>query len=320
MLKWIEATGKTENDAIAAALKKLGLDRDSVSVEVIARAKTGFLGIGSQPARIKVTYEVPDEVPAAPVESVKSTPVVKEEAPKSAPAPVVEETEAPVEPIAPVEESEAADEAPESSAEEGEDKPRRKRNRRRKKKSAPQEERPESVSERSEESAESAEPAAPAAPVEPAPDRTEAIEAFLTGLMEKLEVEAKPVIRLKEDNIYAVELVGENLGGLIGRRGETLDAIQQLTNYAVNNGQTQRVRIHIDAENYRAKREESLQRLARKTAGKALKYRRNMMLEPMNAYERHVIHAALQDFDPSISTYSTGTEPNRRIVVAYSRA
>jgi spoIIIJ-associated protein len=253
------------------------------------------------------------------VEPAKSAPVVKEEAPKSAPAPVVEETEAPVEPIAPVEESEseAADEAPESSAEEGEDKPRRKRNRRRKKKSAPQEERPESVSERSEESAESAEPAAP---VEPAPDRTEAIEAFLTGLMEKLEVEAKPVIRLKEDNIYAVELVGENLGGLIGRRGETLDAIQQLTNYAVNNGQTQRVRIHIDAENYRAKREESLQRLARKTAGKALKYRRNMMLEPMNAYERHVIHAALQDFDPSISTYSTGTEPNRRIVVAYSRA
>ena len=319
MLKWIEATGKTENDAIAAALKKLGLDRDSVSVEVIARAKTGFLGIGSQPARIKVTYEVPDEVPAAPVEPVKSAPVVKEEGPKSAPAPVVEETEAPVEPIAPVEESEseAADEVPESSAEEGEDKPRRKRNRRRKKKSAPQEERPESVSERSEESAESAEPAAP---VEPAPDRTEAIEAFLTGLMEKLEVEAKPVIRLKEDNIYAVELVGENLGGLIGRRGETLDAIQQLTNYAVNNGQTQRVRIHIDAENYRAKREESLQRLARKTAGKALKYRRNMMLEPMNAYERHVIHAALQDFDPSISTYSTGTEPNRRIVVAYSRA
>ena len=325
MLKWIEATGKTENDAIAAALKKLGLDRDSVSVEVIARAKTGFLGIGSQPARIKVTYEVPDEVSAPVVETPKAAPapVKKVEEPKAAPEKKPEEPKAaPVKsaPAAPVEEPEAPEtaEAPEAAVEAGEDKPRRKRNRRRKKKSAaaPQEERSETAAEPSAEPAASAEPAEPA---EPAPDRTEEINAFLTGLMEKMDVEAKPVIRLKEDNIYAVELVGESLGGLIGRRGETLDAIQQLTNYAVNNGQTQRVRIHIDAENYRAKREESLQRLARKTAGKALKYRRNMMLEPMNAYERHVIHAALQDYDPSISTYSTGTEPNRRIVVAYSR-
>ncbi|MCD7838789.1 MAG: KH domain-containing protein, partial [Clostridiales bacterium] len=154
----------------------------------------------------------------------------------------------------------------------------------------------------------------------PVEDRTERIVEFLTGLMERLDSDAKPVVTVTEDNIYQVELVGENLGALIGRRGETLDAIQQLTNYAVNNNQSRRVRIHIDAENYRAKREESLQRLARKTAGKAMKYRRNMMLEPMNAYERHVIHAALQDYDPNISTYSTGTEPNRRIVVAYRRS
>jgi spoIIIJ-associated protein len=210
-------------------------------------------------------------------------------------------------------EAEAA-EAEETEEPEEDDKPRRKRQRRRKKKPQGADEAVEAGEEQAEEPVKK-----PAAPAEPAPDRTEEINAFLTGLMEKLDVEARPVIALKEDNIYAVELVGENLGGLIGRRGETLDAIQQLTNYAVNNGQTQRVRIHIDAENYRAKREESLQRLARKTAGKAMKYRRNMMLEPMNAYERHVIHAALQDYDPSISTYSTGTEPNRRIVVAYGR-
>ena len=129
---------------------------------------------------------------------------------------------------------------------------------------------------------------------------------------------ARPVVQLDDEGNYQVELVGEHLGGLIGRRGETLDAIQQLTSYAVNHGQSKRVRIHVDAEGYRAKREESLVRLARKVAGKVVKYRRNVTLEPMNAYERHVIHTALQDY-PDVTTYSIGTEPNRRTVVAFSR-
>ena len=263
MLKWIETTGKTERDALNKALKELGLEDDDVSIEVITRAKTGFLGIGSCPAKIRVTYEVPDE-----------------------PAPVVEE---------PVAEPEAPAEA---VAE------------------------PEPVEEPTPASAAEPEPAeAPAeAPVmEAEPERKEKIETFLTGLLERLEVPAEIKLQVNEAGIYQVELVGKNLGALIGRRGETLDAIQQLTNYAVNRGQSKRIRMHIDAENYRAKREESLQRLARKTAGKALKYRRNMMLEPMNAYERHVIHAALQSYNPAISTYSTGTEPNRRIVVVFDK-
>ena len=129
---------------------------------------------------------------------------------------------------------------------------------------------------------------------------------------------ASPRIARDEEGNYQVELVGQELGSLIGRRGETLDAIQQLTGYAVNRGQSKRVRIHVDAEGYRAKREESLERLARKVAGKVVKYRRNVTLEPMNAYERHVIHTALQDY-PDVTTYSIGTEPNRRTVVAYSR-
>lgn len=113
-------------------------------------------------------------------------------------------------------------------------------------------------------------------------------------------------------------LEGQKLGQLIGRRGETLDAIQQLTNYAVNSGREKRIRVHVDAENYRAKREQSLESLARKVAGKVTKYRRSVTLEPMNAYERHVIHAALQDV-PGVNTYSIGTEPNRRVVVSYDR-
>ena len=259
MLKWIETTGKTERDALNKALKELGLEEDDISIEVITRAKTGFLGIGSCPAKIRVTYEVPDE-----------------------PAPVAEEPAPTEEPEVPAEPMPAAESAPAPTAEPVE---------------APVE-----------------------APVmEADPERKEKIETFLTGLLERLEVPAEIKLQVNEAGIYQVELVGKNLGALIGRRGETLDAIQQLTNYAVNRGQSKRIRIHIDAENYRAKREESLQRLARKTAGKALKYRRNMMLEPMNAYERHVIHAALQSYNPAISTYSTGTEPNRRIVVVFDK-
>ena len=112
-------------------------------------------------------------------------------------------------------------------------------------------------------------------------------------------------------------LEGQGLGAIIGRRGETLDAIQQLTSYSVNRTGS-RVRVQLDAENYRAKREQSLESLARKVAAKVTRYRRSVTLEPMNAYERHVIHAALQDV-PGVNTYSIGSEPNRRVVVSYDR-
>ena len=255
MLKWIEATGRTEDAAVQNALAELGLDRDSVSVEVLERARSGFLGFGSSPAKVKVTYEVPDEEP-----------VVKA-------APAAEET---VIPAAPVEEEPPAPAAEEASP-------------------APQ-------------------PVVNAKGV----DLEDRIRAFLSGLLDHMGVEAEINISPKAENGILVTLEGPKLGALIGHRGETLDAIQQLTNYAVNRGRTHRVRIHIDAENYRAKREESLKRLANKVAAKVVKYRRNITLEPMNAYERHVIHETLQDY-PDVITYSTGTEPNRRTVVAFSR-
>lgn len=143
----------------------------------------------------------------------------------------------------------------------------------------------------------------------------ERIAAFLTGLMEHMDVPAVPKIS-RDGDTYNVVLDGQDLGALIGRRGETLDAIQQLTSYAVNRGRSKRVRIHVDAENYRARREESLCRLANKVAGKVVRSRRSVTLESMNAYERHVIHAALQDFQ-GVSTHSVGTEPNRRVVISF---
>lgn len=270
MLKYMEFTAKTEDEAIAKGLAHLGLDRDDVSVEILDRGKTGFLGIGSVPAKVKLTYEAPDEPEPIP-EPVPEPPAVKE--PKPAPAP----------------------------------KPERPK--------APRTERPAPKAE--------PKPAAQSQPVQSQTAKSEgvdddvaaAIVKFQTGLFEHMGVEATPVVT-KEGDTYQVVLEGENMGALIGHRGETLDAIQQLTGYAVNKGRSHRARIHVDAEGYRARREESLNRLARKTAGKVVKYRRNITLEAMNAYERHVIHTALQDY-PGVSTFSTGTEPNRRTVVAY---
>ena len=266
MLKYMEFTAKTEDEAIAKGLAYLGMDRDDVSVEILDRGKTGFLGIGSVPAKVKLTYEAPDEPAPAPVPPVAE---VK-------PAPRPEKPAAP-KPPRPAPKAEKPAPAPKPSPVQ-------------------------------------AKPAAPKG--EPAEDDVAAaIVKFQTGLFQHMGVEARPVVT-RDGDTYQVVLEGGNMGALIGHRGETLDAIQQLTGYAVNKGRSHRVRIHVDAEGYRARREESLNRLARKTAGKVVKYRRNITLEAMNAYERHVIHTALQDY-PGVSTFSTGTEPNRRTVVAY---
>ena len=146
----------------------------------------------------------------------------------------------------------------------------------------------------------------------------EKIEVFIKGLLENMGSQAVPHAWADGDNSYRVDLTGEGLGFLIGRRGETLDAIQHLANYAVNRSIDGHVRINVDAECYREKREDSLRRYARKKAQQVLKNRRRTTLEPMNAYERHVIHASLQDMD-NITTHSTGTEPNRRVVIEYVR-
>ena len=236
MIKFIDVTGKTEDEAIQSALAQLGMDRDDVSVEILERAKAGFLGIGSAPARVRVSYD-----------DGKAEEVKPAERPAPQPKPIVDLGE------------ECHDE------------------------------------------------------------KSEQIRAFLKGLLEHMDSAAEVRVYESEKGRYKVYLEGEKLGALIGRRGETLDAIQQLTNYSINRGsEKNRARVQVDAENYREKREQSLERLAEKVAGKVTKYRRNVTLEPMNAYERHVIHTALQD-TPSVTTFSIGTEPNRRVVVSYDR-
>ena len=280
-MSYIDVTGKTEEEAIQSALAQLGMERDDVSVEILERAKSGFLGMGAKPARVRVTYG-PDEAPveeiAAPVKpAVVENPVKKEE-PKKPQQPKLVRQQQP------------------KPAQPRQAKPRREENR-----------------------TEEAAPAAPAVALpECSDDNAVRITAFLTGLLTHMESPAAVKVYEEEKGRYKVILEGQKLGALIGRRGETLDAIQQLTNYAVNSGSEKRIRVHVDAENYRARREASLESLAMKVAAKVKKYRRSVTLEAMNAYERHVIHAALQDVK-GVTTYSVGTEPNRRVVVAYDR-
>lgn len=172
-----------------------------------------------------------------------------------------------------------------------------------------------------------AEPAKVAAPVTvekkltPAPaddENVKPISDFILGLLEQLDIEnGKVTVSIDEDGGYFCDIEGSRMGVLIGRRGETLDAAQYLTNLVVNRGKDKKVKVILDSENYRAKRIAALTALANKTADKAIKYRRNQTLEPMGAYERRIIHASLTGRD-HISTYSVGSEPRRKVVVAYN--
>ncbi len=284
MIKTLEMRGKTVDEALAAALAELGLDRDSVTYEVLQMPKSGFLGIGATPAIVSVSYGTPDPEPEKP-----------------APAPVKEPR---------------TEKAPKPEKPAREEKPARAEK-------APKPEKPVKAEKPAPAPVEAPAPAAePVKAEEPAPTDEDPeyaeIRRFLSGLLERMNVTAGIEISPRANGGVNVNLTGSGMGAIIGRRGETLDAIQHLTNYVVNRGSDKRMHISVDAESYRSKREDSLTKLALKMAEKAVKYKRSMALEPMNSYERHVIHTALQNVE-NVTTSSTGVEPNRRVVVSYVR-
>jgi len=311
MEKKIIATGKTIDLAVEAALAQLGLTRDDISYEVLALPKAGFLGFGKADAKVQVTYEVPDPVvvPEKPKSALGSASRSKPKAKSYEKAPEAPKAEKKPEPA---KEAPKAEKKPEPVKEAPKaEKPKAPKS---EKKAEKSEKKAEKKAEKKEKKAEAPKVYVPAAEgsVE------EKIEVFIKGLLEKMGSDAVPHAWKESDNTYKVDLVGDDLGYLIGRRGDTLDAIQHLANYTVNRGVEGHIRINVDAEAYREKREDSLRRYARKKAQQVLKARRRTTLEPMNAYERHVIHAALQDME-NITTHSTGTEPNRRVVIEYVR-
>ncbi len=325
MKRSIEASGKTVKDAIQSGLNELGCTLDEVETSVIDMGSPGIFGMFGKPAKVRLTMKEEDhsfdiEMPVFSLDQPtpggakkrekkrKDAPRAESEEPKSEPR----SERKPDKP----EKAEAPERAAEAEKPEKSDEPKpekRSRNRRRgreKREEAPAEPRPEPVT--------VAAPAEPAEPFVETPetelsDTAKSARDFLSGLTQRMNVPAEIAVSDGAENLRMV-LSGENMSILIGRRGETLDALQYLTSLHVNRDREDYLRVTLDTENYRAKREEALRKLAVRMANRAKKSGRRVALEPMNPNERRILHSALQN-DPEVTTHSEGEEPYRRVII-----
>ena len=326
-MKTYESSAKTIEEAISAGLEKLGVSISDVTIDVLEEGSKGLFGLfGSRQAKVRLTLK---ETEADPLEALTAAKPARSAAPAKPAAPKAPEAPKPVKPAAPKTEAPKAApvkpaapkaEAPKAEAPKAEAP---------KAKPAPRKEAPKPAkADAPKAEAPKAKPT-PKAPVQPiekpvvtmipadqvvedsAPGRALAFLRELTHLM-GVEVSIE-VGTDAEGNVFA-NMTGDTLGILIGRRGETLDALQYLTSLKVNRGQEGYTRVTLDTENYRAKREEALTRLANRMANRAIKTGRKVSLEPMNPYERRILHSALQAND-QVDTHSEGDEPNRHVVI-----
>ena len=320
-----EFTGKTTQEAIDAGLAAFGVTIADVHVDVLQEGAKGLFGLfGSKPARVRLTVmeeEREDDHGLSDLlgsfslneNQKKAKPVPKAEAPKAAPAPTAEQAP---KAEAPKTEAEAAEPAPQAeSAPKAERKPRPPRQ----KKPKTEQKAVQPAAEAEEKAYQPMEPARTFTPTEPPVLFDEATPAgraqrFLMDVTDRMGVKVDVYVDDSVENSLYIHMIGDTLGILSGRRGETLDALQYLTSLQVNKGREGYIRVTLDTENYRAKREDSLRRLAQRMANRAQKTGRRVVLEPMNPYERRVLHTALQNH-PAVTTHSEGEEPNRRVVI-----
>lgn len=304
MIQETIATGRDVNAAIDNGCRELGINReeDIFDFEIIAREKKGFLGLKTYPAKVRVFRELPDPKP------------VREEKPKPAPVPQREQKPRPQREEAP------APEQPKELPKEpkGEKEPRRESRPPREKK--PREPRPPREQQPAPEkpAREAQEPRPPKVEVEPTDNvraRVERSAAYVERILRIMGIgDVKVTPKYYEDNV-CLQLTGTGLGVIIGRRGETLDSIQYLSSLVANRGEGDYIRINIDSGNYREKRERTLEALARKLANTAVRTGKSTTLEPMNPYERRVIHGAVSRVKGATSS-SIGVDPNRRVVIS----
>lgn len=280
----IRVSAKTLDDAITEALIQLGVTSDRLEYEVIEKGSAGFLGIGMKQAVIEAWKK--EEEPEVTVEDIikeEFRTEKKPEAPKKKEKPVRVKEEAKAEPAAEVKKETAAE--------------------------------PAAAKEEPEEAA----PVKKEVELAKVEDQTiEAVSQFINDTLKAMNMEVKTSASIDEDGALCIDMEGEHMGILIGKRGQTLDALQYLANRVANKHQDGYVRVKLDTENYRARREETLKHLAKNIAHKVKRNRRPVALEPMNPYERRIIHSALQS-DPYVTTHSEGEEPYRKVVVTLKR-
>ena len=329
-MRTYESSAKTIEEAISAGLEALGASISDVTVDIIDEGSKGLFGLfGSRQAKVRLTMkETEEDILASlsedkPAEKKPEKPARKPEAPKPAEArpaePKPEKAEKAEKPARPEKAEKAEKPArPEKKAES--DTPRPPKQPRQPKQ--PKAEKPE----KPEQEKKPLPPKAPAKPIEKpvvtmlendqvAPDSAAGkAQSFLKELTHLMGVEVDVAVGNDAEGNVFVKMTGDTLGILIGRRGETLDALQYLTSLKINRGQENYTRVTLDTENYRAKREDTLVRLANRMANRAVKTGRKVSLEPMNPYERRIIHSALQG-NEAVDTHSEGEEPNRHVVI-----
>ena len=301
-MKSIEMTAKTTEDAISAGLEQLGVSLSDVKVEILEEGSKGLFGLfGSRPAKGRLTLteeNTEDEVHeifAHSLGETKEENKAKEALKTEAPKPEAKPDKAPARKKAAPKAAEAALEAEEKKAKPAEKKPAEK------KAEAPKAEAGETAV------------ATPAEVLDPSTLAGKA-QDFLGNVTRLMGVETQVHVTTDDDGFLRADLQGDTSGILIGRRGETLDALQHLTSLYINKGKSDYTRITLDTENYRARREDTLIRLANRYANRAVKTGRRVSVEPMNPYERRIMHSALQE-NELVDTHSEGEEPNRHIVI-----
>ena len=330
MDEYITVSGKTVEDALLEASIQLGTTSDNIEYTVLEHETKGFLGIGAKKAVIKARKKFEEEEDfLKEVFSEKKKPekkkaeAKKEAAPEKAPAKKTEKGGKDAKAEKDVKEQKA-EKAPKAEKEEKASKAEKEE---KSFKSEKPEKTPKTEKGPKAEKAAKEEGAAPAeaekasekparVPADPKV-ASERAETFLKNMFQAMGLEVQ-IETSFEDDTLSVNISGDDMGVLIGKRGQTLDSVQYLTSLVVNKGKASYVRVKVDTENYRERRKATLENLARNIAFKVKKTRRSVYLEPMNPYERRIIHSALQN-DPYVTTHSEGEEPLRKVVVTLKK-
>ena len=321
-MKQFEALAKTVEEAIELGLQELGVSIGDVDVLVVEEGSKGLFGLfGSRPAKVRLTVKASEEDPLSDLLEDKQPAKAKKNPEKKTEKPAEKKAEK-----KPEKKQDKKEDKPEAVSKPAPEKKKAKKPAEKKQEAAKAEEAPAAKEEKAAETKQKPEVRPmekPEVTMIPADELTEdspagIAHAFLMELTKLMGVDVTVDMGTDaEGNVYGY-INGDTLGVLIGRRGETLDAVQYLTCLKVNRGREGYIRVTLDTENYRAKREDTLIRLANRMANRALRTGRKVSLEPMNPYERRIIHYALQQTE-GVSTHSEGDEPNRHVVITHDK-